>query len=69
MGEDAKGLPDAAQAVALAPMVPAYLETRAEIHEKLGQRDAAVADYRATLMLNAHQRFAEEGLIRLGAAP
>jgi tetratricopeptide (TPR) repeat protein len=43
-GEDAKGLPDANKAVALAPNDTANIETRAEIYEKLRQRDNAIAD-------------------------
>ena len=42
-GEDAKGLADIEKAVALVPNDAAYIETRAEILEKLGQRDKAIA--------------------------
>ncbi len=47
-GEDTKGLPDAQKAVVLSPIAD-NIETRAEIYEKLGQRDKAIADYRAAL--------------------
>ena len=68
-GEDAKGPPDAERAVALQPKVAEALETRAEIHERLGQRAEAPADYRAARELNPNVQGAENGLRRPGAAP
>jgi hypothetical protein len=68
-GEDANGLPDAERAVALAPKQANHLGTRAEIYEKLGQRDKAIADYRAALALDSHHQSAEDGLQRLGVTP
>jgi tetratricopeptide (TPR) repeat protein len=68
-GEDAKGLPDAAKAVGLAPKEAEFVETRAEIYEKLGLRAEAVADYRAALTLDTHHQSAKDGLKRLGATP
>ena len=68
-GEDAKGLPDAEKAVAMAPKNAASMETRAEIYERLGQRDGAIADYRAALVLDNHIQLALDGLKRLGADP
>jgi Tfp pilus assembly protein PilF len=41
------------------------IETRAEIFEKLGQRDKAIADYRQSLLLDASMKRALEGLKRL----
>jgi tetratricopeptide (TPR) repeat protein len=46
-GRDAEGLSDANQAVSLAPNDAGTIETRAEIFEKLGQRDKAIVDYRS----------------------
>jgi tetratricopeptide (TPR) repeat protein len=64
MGEDAKGLPDAETAVALAPMM---VGTRAAIHEKLGHRETAIADYREALKLEPNDQDARDGLKRLNA--
>jgi tetratricopeptide (TPR) repeat protein len=68
-GEDAKGLPDVEKALTLAANNAVYIETRAEILEKLGQRDKAVADYRAALKLDPTDDGSKAGLKRLGAAP
>jgi tetratricopeptide (TPR) repeat protein len=69
-GADAEGLPYVQKAVALAPSDPYALETRAEIYEKLGRTKEAIADYQATLKLDATITDATEGLRRLttGAA-
>ena len=58
---------DANQAVALAPKDPNSIGTRAEIHEKLGQRDNVIADYRQALLLDPDKKSAQDGLKRLGA--
>ena len=55
--------------MALAPTNAAGLETRAEIHERLGLRDNAIADYRAVLALDARKQLAMDGLRRLGVTP
>jgi tetratricopeptide (TPR) repeat protein len=68
-GEDAKGLRDADMALQLEPENADVLETRAEIHEKLGQRDKAIADYRAALKIDPAMKQAQDGLGRLHAAP
>jgi tetratricopeptide (TPR) repeat protein len=68
-GEDAKGLPDAEKAVTMAPTNATILETRAEIYERLGRRDGAIADYRAVLAVDSHIQLALDGLKRLGADP
>jgi Flp pilus assembly protein TadD len=65
-GVTAQGLPDAIRAVALAPKDANSYETRAEIYEKLGQRDKAIADYRQTLSVAPDTKLAQEGLKRLG---
>lgn len=67
-GEDGKGLPDAENAVALMPNAHS-IETRAEIYEKLGLRDKAIADYRRVLELEPDEAEARSGLERLGVAP
>ena len=67
-GEDAKGLPDAQKAVAW-ERISNNLETRAEIYEKLGRRDAAIVDYRAALKLSPAMPEALAGLKRLAATP
>jgi tetratricopeptide (TPR) repeat protein len=74
-GEDAKGLRDAEKAVALAPqevgtnvrkaaVKSIALGTMAEIYEKLGQRDKAVANYLASC---ARCPWVLDALKRLGA--
>jgi predicted TPR repeat methyltransferase len=60
-------LTDANQAVALAPKDANSIGTRAEIHEKLGQRDNVIADYRQALSLDPDKKSAQDGLKRLGA--
>jgi predicted TPR repeat methyltransferase len=55
--------------VALAPANANCFGTRAEIHEKLGQRDAAIADFRTALALDTSHQSAADGLKRLGATP
>jgi tetratricopeptide (TPR) repeat protein len=68
-GEDAKGLPDAEKAVGLAPTDTYFLETRAEIEEKLGQKDKAIADYDESIKSDSKNSAAIDGLKRLGATP
>jgi len=71
-GEDAKGLADIAdieKAIALVANDAAYIETRAEILEKLGEREKAIADYRAALKLDPTDNDSRAGLTRLGAKP
>jgi|688.fasta_scaffold75404_2 tetratricopeptide (TPR) repeat protein len=66
--QDALALPDADQAVRLAPAKAECLETRAEIHERLGHRESAIADYLAAQKLDPEVKGAAEGLARLGAS-
>jgi tetratricopeptide (TPR) repeat protein len=66
-GEDAIGLADAEKAVQLAPNDPYILETRAEIYERLGRRDDALEDYRASLAIAPGLKEARDGLKRLSS--
>ncbi|MBU6507470.1 MAG: hypothetical protein KGI92_09525 [Alphaproteobacteria bacterium] len=68
-GDDNAGLRDVDMALILAPNNAAVIETRAEINEKLGKRDAAIADYRAALKLDPKMTQASDGLKRLNATP
>ena len=58
--------------VALAPRNAQFLETRAEIFERLGDRDAALADYKSAIAVGPESdenvKLSREGLKRLGAA-
>jgi Tfp pilus assembly protein PilF len=65
-GQDSEGLPDANRAVALAPRNAGVIETRAEIYERLGERDKAIADYRQALSLAPNMKDAQDGQKRLG---
>ncbi len=67
--KNALALPDADKAVALAPGIAYPLETRAAIYEKLGRKRDAVADYRATLAIDADLQLARDGLTRLSVDP
>jgi tetratricopeptide (TPR) repeat protein len=69
IGADAKGLPDVMKALELDPKQPNFIETRAEIYEKMGRREEAVADYRAALAGTPIMQSAKDGLARLGATP
>jgi tetratricopeptide (TPR) repeat protein len=66
-GDAALALPDAEEAVTLSPENSGAIETRAEIYERLGRRDDAVAGYRAALRLQPDLKAAKNGLGRLGA--
>jgi len=68
-GQDAKGLPDIEKALTLDANSAVYIETRAEIFEKLGQRERSIADYRAALKLDPTDDASKAGLKRLGAQP
>ena len=79
IGRDADALPDAVKAAELYPEDPVAIDTRAVIHEALGRRDDAVADYRAALKLAQAQPrsdfvdtyiwFSTQALQRLGEKP
>lgn len=69
LGKDDDALRDADMALILAPNNAAIIETRAEINEKLGKRDQAVADYRAALKFDPKMTQASDGLKRLKATP
>lgn len=63
--EAAKGLPDAEMAVRMDARNADYIDTRAHIHEAMGARDKALADFRAALKLNPGLRDSQAGLRRL----
>lgn len=65
IGEDAKALPIVMKSLELEKS-PNALETRAEIYEKLGRRDEAIADYRAALVGAPTMQSAKDGLARMG---
>jgi tetratricopeptide (TPR) repeat protein len=69
LGKDQDGLRDVNMALILAPKNAPVIETRAEIEEKLGKRDQAIADYRAALKLDPKMKEASDGLTRLKATP
>lgn len=68
LGDDAQGLPDVMKALEKAPRNAGILETRAEIYENLGNRPAALTDYRAALEIDPNAQHAQEALTRLAAA-
>lgn len=65
IGEDAKALPIVMKSLEL-ERSPNALETRAEIYEKLGRREEAIADYRAALAGAPTMQSAKDGLARMG---
>lgn len=69
LGKDDDALRDVNMALILAPNNAAVIETRAEIYEKMKERDKAIADYRAALKLDPKMVQATDGLKRLGATP
>jgi tetratricopeptide (TPR) repeat protein len=78
LGEDAEALEAAEKALVWNPTDPEALSTRAEIHEALGHKDAAIEDYRASLRYtvpdnsNASYKLilaAQTGLARMSAKP
>ncbi len=68
-GKAAQGLPDAEQALKLAPGEASVLQTRGHILEALGRRDEAIADLRRALTLNPGLQRSKDALKRLGVAP
>ena len=68
LGEDAAGLVDVTNALVIYDKSANVLETRAEIYEKLGKREDALADYRTALALRPNFAEAEDGIARLGQA-
>ena len=69
LGKNQDALRDVNMALLLAPKNAAVIETRAEIYEKLKERDKAIADYREALKLDPKMKEAGAGLKRLGAKP
>ncbi len=68
-GEDALGLPDAEKGVSLGPSDAKHLTIRGRIYAAVGQRDKAIADFRAALKLDPNHDTAKQGLVRLGIKP
>ena len=68
IGADAKALPIVTKSLELEKS-PNALETRAEIYEKLGRREEAIADYRAALAGAPTMQSAKDGLARMGVTP
>ena len=68
IGEVAKALPIVMKSLQLETS-PNALETRAEIYEKLGRREEAIADYRAALARAPSMQPAKDGLVRMGVTP
>jgi Tfp pilus assembly protein PilF len=69
LGKNQDALRDVNMALLLAPKNAAVIETRAEIYEKLKERDKAIVDYREALKLDPKMGEASAGLKRLGATP
>jgi tetratricopeptide (TPR) repeat protein len=69
MGDDAKALPDLMKAAELSPDNGGVLDLRGFVQEKLGNKEAAIADYRAALKLSNGDSLAWSGLKRLDARP
>jgi Flp pilus assembly protein TadD len=69
MGNETKALADANKSISLVSTDANAYETRAEIYEKLGQRDKAIADYRKSVALDPKQKLSRDALKRLGVAP
>ncbi|HEU0018216.1 MAG TPA: tetratricopeptide repeat protein, partial [Methyloceanibacter sp.] len=61
--------PDANKAITLDAKNPFAFNTRAQIYEALGRKQAAIADFRKVLKLKPGMQDAIEGLKRLGAEP
>lgn len=64
-----RGLRDSNRALRLDRNYAEAYDTRARLHEMLGWRRKAIADYRAALALDPTIESARAGLKRLGAAP
>ena len=62
-----EALADADAALSIDSTVAGPYETRGRIHERRGERDLAIADFRRALQINAGSSVAKLGLLRLGA--
>ena len=69
LGKDQDALRDVNMALLLQPKNAGIIETRAEIYEKMNERNKAIADYRAALTLDPKMTQASDGLKRLNATP
>lgn len=67
LGRNREGLPDADTAVRLLGKEAFVWDTRAHIHAALGNRDAAIADFRKALSIDPDFADSKAGLERLGA--
>lgn len=67
LGRAREGLPDADAAVRLLAKEAFVWDTRAHIHADLGNRDAAIADFRKALAIDPAFADAKAGLAKLGA--
>lgn len=50
-------------------MTPNALETRGQVLEAIGRREAAIADFRRALSIDANRQSSRDALKRLGVAP
>ena len=67
-GDAANALADAETAVQLLPDKSYAWDTRAKAYTVLGNREAAIRDYRKALALDAGNEGSKEALRRLGVA-
>lgn len=67
--EPNKAVADCTSAINLHATRHSFFGIRAQNHEKLGNDQAAIADFRQALRLNPSYEAAREGLSRLGAKP
>ena len=68
-GQHRAGLALAERALKANPEDANFLDTRGHLLEALGERQLAIADYRAALQRNPQQSESIDGLKRLGATP
>lgn len=70
LGELQKALSDAAKAVSIGGKdIAAYYHLRGQIYRRLGDRDAAISDFRSTLRINPKHSQARQDLIKYGVTP
>jgi len=70
LGELQKALSDAAKAVSIGGKdIAAYYHLRGQIYRRLGDRDAAISDFRSTLRINPKHSQAKQDLIKYGVTP
>ena len=70
LGDLQKALSDAAKAVSLGGKdIAEYYHLRGQIYRRLGNRDAAISDFRSTLRLNPKHPKAKQDLLKYGVTP